>query len=255
MRLDTNNKTILLFSDPHQEIDRVEYLLKRENYDIAVCLGDWFDSFDYNETEHVKQTCKFLKNWIFKDNFYTCWGNHDLPYFYDNPHTIVSGYTTEKNKLISKLIGNFIVPIREKFLWYLWIDDFLCSHAGLNPVHIPPFQHVETENLSTWLNRQTNVADMCLINGGYNWMYVAGESRGGRAKIGGITWQDFDVEFEPIDGLKQIVGHSHHPTVLPHVTDGNLNYAECDNLDIDCGINEYLMIYKGKVTIKKYIDL
>ena len=89
----------------------------------------------------------------------------------------------------------------------------------------------------------------------YFWLYGVGAARGGRQNIGGITWQDFGAEFEPIDGLKQIVGHTSHPKILNHYTDGNLDIASCDNIDIDCHLNQYLLIQNGKLIIKDYKDL
>jgi len=253
--IDSNKKTILVFSDPHQEIERVEYLLKKENYDIAVCLGDWFDSFTYNSKYDLERTCEFLKKWIFKDNFYTCIGNHDIQYLFDNNTTICSGYAEDKDLFITDYLGSSLSAIRDKFLWYLWIDDFFCSHAGINSRSFPFNQEINKPAITTWLDEQINQSIPQLIKGGRHWLYGAGEGRGGRQKIGGITWQDFDTEFEPIDGLKQIVGHSSHKRILNHHSDGNLDFTQCDNLDIDCHLNQYLLIHNGKLTIKNYKDL
>ena len=73
--------------------------------------------------------------------------------------------------------------------------------------------------------------------------------------MGGITWQDFREEFEPIDGLKQLVGHSRRKKIEGHPLEGTINLEECDNLNIDCGLFEYLIISNGKLQIKKYADL
>ena len=255
MQIDSTNKTILVFSDPHQNIDYVERLLRKENYDTVVCLGDWFDSFYCNSVHHVEQTCEFLKKWTFKDNFYTCIGNHDIQYLYDNNTTICSGYEISKDRLIADCFGNFLAPIRNKFKWYIWIDDWLCSHAGINEYHFPPNLKITKPDLTKWLNEQIFQADLTLCNGGGHWLYNAGQGRGGRSKIGGITWQDFDTEFQPIDGLKQLVGHSSHPTILNHYTDGSLEFTKSDNLDIDCHLTQYLLIQNTELKIKNFKDL
>jgi len=255
MNLKSQNKRILVFSDPHQNIAYVEYILSRENYDVAVCLGDWFDSFYLNEEQHLQSTCDFLKKWIFKDNFYTCIGNHDVHYLFDNHHTICSGYSREKDIFITDCFGSFLPAIRDKFLWYLWIDDFLCSHAGINHRSFPFNQRISKPEITTWLDEQVNQAVPSLINGSRHWLYGAGEGRGGNQKIGGITWQDFRTEFEPIDGLKQIVGHSSHKRVVGHYSDGNLDLTTCENLDIDCHLNEWILIQNGKLQIKSIKDL
>ena len=254
-QISSKDKRIIVFSDPHQEVEKVKKILTKENYDQVVCLGDWFDSSDYNqETDWVK-TCEFLKKWLFKPNFYTCIGNHDIQYFFGNKTTICSGYYPKKDKVITERFGSFFPAIREKFLWYLWIDDFLCSHAGVNTYHFPPTLKVNKKEVTDWLDVQIKFAEPPLFNGGYHWLYGAGAARGGRQNIGGITWQDFDSEFKPIEGLKQLVGHSSHRTILNHIDDGNVDLTQSENLDIDCHLNEYLLIHNGKLTIKRLQDL
>lgn len=255
MQISSHKQTILLFSDVHQDIDRLESILKKENYDVAVCLGDWFDSHSRNTVEDWEKTCAFLKKWIVKPNFITCLGNHDIHYLFGNRTTICSGYYPQKDELIEKRFGSDMPAIRNKFLWYLWIDDFLCSHAGVNTYHFPPNIHVNKKAITAWLDDQIKTAELSLVNGGYHWLYGAGAARGGRQNIGGITWQDFDDEFEPIDGLKQIVGHTSHRTILNHVTDGSVDLTQADNLDIDCHLTEYVKIFNGKLEIKKHYDL
>lgn len=255
MNISSNKQTILVFSDPHQHIDLAKYILEKENYDVAVCLGDWFDSFDFDSDYDVEKTCKFLKTWVPKDNFYTCFGNHDIHYLYDNPSTRCSGYTRHKDKLITHNLGNFMPFIRDKFKWYIWIDDYLCSHAGINTYHMNPMVELTKDGITKWLDEQINFATPALINGGGHWLYGAGQGRGGSLKAGGINWQDWRREFEPIDGIKQIVGHTPHKNIVNHHTDGSLDLTTCDNLNIDCHLSQYLLIFNGKITIKNTKDL
>jgi hypothetical protein len=37
--------------------------------------------------------------------------------------------------------------------------------------------------------------------------------------------------------------------------DGNMNPADCDNLCIDNGLNEYIVVSNGKLEIKKFLDI
>jgi hypothetical protein len=255
MEINSNNKTILVFSDPHQNIDYVEHILNRENYDQVVCLGDWFDSFSRNSPWDVEATCNFLKKLTFKDNFITLFGNHDIHYLFDNTTTICTGYTEDKNTLIMDCLGNFLPAIRDKFKWYIWIDDWFCSHAGINTYHFPPLINPIKSEISKWLDEQIIQAELHLCNGGRHWLYGCGGARGGRYKVGGIVWQDFKHEFEPIDGLKQIVGHTSGDRVIGHHADGNLDLTTCDNLNIDCHLGQYLLIKNGKLIIKDLKDL
>ena len=255
MEITSDKNTILVISDVHQDIARLESILKKENYDIVVSLGDWFDSRSRNTQQDVINTCDFLKKWIFKPNFFTCIGNHDIQYLYSNATTICSGYNREKDKIITKEFGSFMPAIRDKFLWYLWIDDFLCSHAGVHPFWLPPRQEITKAALSHWLNEQIKFAEPALINGGRHWLYGAGQGRGGSLRVGGLTWNCFESEFEPIEGVKQIVGHTSHRTIINHVEDGHVDLTQADNLDIDCNLNEYLTILNGKLKINKLYEL
>lgn len=47
-----------------------------------------------------------------------------------------------------------------------------------------------------------------LFAGGRPWLFKAGSARGGPEPVGGVTWCDWDQEFEPTPGLHQIVGHT-----------------------------------------------
>ena len=256
MTINSDKNTILVFSDPHQEIERVEYLLKHENYDTVVCLGDWFDSFTHNSEFHVEETCKFLKKWIFKKNFFTCIGNHDVQYLYDNNTSICSGYERSKDVFITDCLGKLMPEIRNRFKWYLWIDDFLCSHAGVSTYHFPArLDGINKQSITGWLDDSIKMGEMSLINGGYHWLYGCGAARGGRMSIGGLTWQDFRYEFAPIEGLNQLVGHTPHNTIMKHSDDDTKNLEECKNLDVDCHLNQYLTIFNGKLTIKNFKDL
>ena len=255
MQMNSKNKTILILSDSHQEIDKLMYILKRESYDIAVHLGDHFDSFDHNSERDVEKTCTFLKEWVVKDNFLTLFGNHDIQYFYINEKVYCSGYYDWKEPIIDKVFGDQKSFYADKFKWYVWIDNFFCSHAGLNIKHFPPYLKINKKNITDWMDGECRKADIALNSNQYHWFYRAGMARGGSARCGGLVWQDFDVEFEPIDGLAQCLGHSPHNQILPYHLDGTMNYEECKDLDIDCHLNQYLLISNGKLKIKSYKDL
>lgn len=254
--ISSKDKRVLVFSDPHQDHVKVEYLLDYERYDIAVCLGDWFDSFDHNRIGDVEKTCDILKKKVFDKNFLTLFGNHDVHYFWDNKFSLCSGYEASKDELISQCLWKLFTHIREKMQWYVWIDDFLCTHAGISPIHIPPLGLqaknglLDKEKLTIWLDEGAKSAECSLASGSDHWFYRAGYGRGGRLPAGGITWLDFETEFQPIEGLKQIVGHSYHRKITNHPEEGNLNPTEWKNIDIDCNISQYLIIENGRLEVK-----
>ena len=48
MKVSSENKKILIFSDVHQDINKLSKIISHESADINVCLGDWFDSFFFD---------------------------------------------------------------------------------------------------------------------------------------------------------------------------------------------------------------
>lgn len=243
MDIQSKNQTILVLSDPHQDVDRLERILLKESYDTVVCLGDWWDSWHKNTDQYVIDTCKFLVEWLPKSNFFSVIGNHDVPYLFNNINTACGG--CNRGQLVRATFGDQLIKFREMFKWYIWIDNFLCTHAGVHPVHFSPQFKVTKKNVTTWLDKEIKSAEIVLPAGGSHWMCSAGQARCGRLPKGGITWLDFDEEFEPIKGLKQIVGHTAHKNVV----------SIGSNYDIDCFLNEWITIRNGKVTLRTLSDL
>jgi hypothetical protein len=255
MQLSSKKQRILIFSDPHQDIRRVEHILKHEDWDKVVCLGDWFDSRDYNTEADLEKTCEFLKKWLNKPEFVTLFGNHDTSYLYFNNKLICGGYKLWKDDFITDFFGEDLLQFKKKFLWYLWVDDFLCTHAGLHIAHLPPRFELNKPNLTKWLDQEIDKAEIYLNSGESYWLYMAGAARGGPQLLGGINWLDFNHEFEPITEIKQIVGHTNGERIRGHHLDGEVDLKKAPNLDIDCHLSEYLIIENGEIKIKKYSDI
>ena len=256
MQLSSKDKTILVLADVHQEIDKLKYILKKESYDVVVHLGDFFDNH-YNDTKiELEKTCLFVKEYIFRDNFFTLHSNHDIQYLYShNMNVRCGGYEDWKSNVITEILGSKLGEIKNRYHWYLWIDDFLCTHAGVHPYHFPPYLELNKRSLNSWLDTQSNYAEANLEAISGHWFYMAGEARFGNMAFGGILWLDFKHEFEPIIGLNQLVGHTNGKSIRPHHTDGNLNPNDWDNICLDCRLNEYMLIRNGKIEIKSYSDL
>lgn len=253
MNLSSANKRILILADPHQDAEKMERIIKAEAADEVVCLGDWFDSLFCNSRSHIEQTCNLLARFVCAPNRHTLWGNHDLHYFYPSGHSICSGYNKKNEAQINSCLGASKNVIADKFKWYIKIDDFLCTHAGLSPHHISPL--LDVKDVDSFLNREGEMASVKLKTGQYHWFYAAGQARNGRLKKGGIVWLDFDDEFEAVDGLKQIVGHTYSKAIHPPDEDRGLNPNDWNDICIDCNLNQYLIIHNKKIEVKNYIDL
>lgn len=253
MKLDSTNKRVLIIADIHQDVRKASKIIKAEAADEIVCLGDWFDSFFFDSDYDVKQTCKHLLDFFNLKNAHTLWGNHDLHYFYPSEHTICSGYSGDKEVAIDELLGLLKHHLSKKFKWWIQIDDFTCTHAGISETHFHPF--FKLDRIGQWLDKEAEVAKIRLDTLQPHWFYGAGKGRSGKLDKGGIVWLDFEREFEPVEGLKQIVGHSFKKNVRPHHLEGSPNPNDWSNICIDCNLNQYLIIHNKKIEVKNYTDL
>lgn len=256
MKFDSKDKKILIFADPHQDIKKLHRIIKHESADINICLGDWFDSFFFDDDKNYAQTAEYLLDYLSKPNNYTLYGNHDLNYLFNNDLARCSGYEDRKYESINEIIKNDRLHVQNTFKWHFLIDGYLCTHAGLHSTYIPP-QCKDISDINAYLGTEGEKSLLALRTYDNHWFFKAGRARGGFWKIGGIVWLDFNYEFEPIDDLPQIVGHTHRRTqkVECHKSEGFMNPLDANNLCIDTNLEEYLVFTDGKKEIKSFRDL
>jgi len=249
MKINSQKKKIVVFSDVHNEIDKTKKIIEKEAADYNVCLGDWFDSFYYDRTNDYKKTAEYLVNDFFtKNNNISLYGNHDLHYLFENRYLFCSGFEKRKKKAIDEVLTNH--NIVDKFKWYIWVDNYLCTHAGLHPYFIDPACNTN-EDISSFLDKEAQIANKNIPENLPHWFYGAGRTRGGSFKKGGIVWLDFNDEFECVDNLNQIIGHTNQRNHSCSVLIKDNSYNMC----IDCFQNQYLVIQNEKINIKNFIDL
>jgi len=256
MKFDSKDKKILIFADPHQDIKKLHRIIKHESADINICLGDWFDSFYFDDDKNYAQTAEYMLGFINKPNNYTLYGNHDLNYLFNNDLARCSGYEDRKYTAINEIINNDRLHIQNTFKWHFVIDGYLCTHAGIHPTYIPPHCKNMT-HISEYLDVEGEKSLLALRTCDNHWFFKAGRGRGGFYKVGGIVWLDFNVEFDPIDDLPQIVGHTHRriQKIECHRSEGFMNPLDANNLCIDTNLQEYLVFTNGKKEIKRFVDL
>ena len=257
MQLSSTNKRILVLGDIHQEIDKLNKIIEYEAADVVVTTGDWFDSFNKDSDRDVRKAALQLRKNVLRDKVISIIGNHDCHYLWSNHRLKCSGYTDYKDTLIFEALGDDFLAVRDKLLWYLWIDDFLVTHAGLHYSYLPPsivIGDFTKDNIDKWLQSEVEKNNIVMASGFQTWFTAAGYARGGNAKYGGLVWCDFDVEFEPIAGLSQLLGHTPHNIILAPREFGGMNVLESDNLDVDCHLNQWLIIHNQKLELKSYRD-
>jgi hypothetical protein len=247
----------LLLSDCHLKPDRVEKIVKAEDPDKIICLGDYFDPKGNTPTiELWRETARSVKKWLYDPRFTLLLGNHDTSYCASNRCLTTGNWSCEAQDIVDE----FLTPDDwAKFKLYYWLDDWLITHAGLHA----NYRALLGEDLKKGLEAAEVEARKTMNTGDKpHWFFNVGYCRGGWASWGGITWCDFEDEFSPVPGLKQIFGH----TVLdePHwrasmgrsVPNSQFKWEEKDwNLALDTRLNHYA-VYDGKtMVVKAYADL
>lgn len=257
-KLSSNHQKIVIAADPHNHYSKIDTIFKKEGGDVNICLGDWFDSFNLDDPSDYTATAKYLKDeFLPNPKNYTLFGNHDIHYLFDADVTWCSGYEQWKYKAIDKVLGGDRGSIQEKFNWFIVVDDILLTHAGLDQRLLPPVC-VTNERVFKYLEEACTDANIKIRSNQRHWFYEAGRSRGGRARVGGIVWCDFNEEFEPISDLRQIVGHTNQyrtGKAAQYHREGFTNVIEANNICIDCNLSEYITITNGKIELKSYYDL
>ncbi len=160
-----------------------------------------------------------------------------MPYRFPMSSTLLCpGFTHEKAEVINEILDSGASWDRTKS--FHWDQDYLLSHAGIHQNLLHPIKGFDLEDL-TRLEEQSFLrcyADMSTP------MFGCGYSRGGNYPCGGITWQDFDMDFIPIEGVNQIVGHTPHPNVkVKFLLDEG---EEAEEGVIECFWDKYLLDYE-----------
>jgi hypothetical protein len=254
----------LVIPDVHQRISSVRSILDMEaDFDEAVFLGDWFDSFlKPPQVAGFSETCIFLRNLVLehphKDRFVFLVGNHDLSYIYENKGFSHHGISKTSHYFCSGFTASKAKKFRHQFFDKGLKDDFFTkyfkpahlsqgwafSHAGILPEHFPygySLKQLVNELLpDVWRNFR---------NLGYphNWLLSgAGVARGGWEKVGGLLWCDWNMEFNANSMAgKQVMGHT---SVLHPVAEAQNTEYESWNLDAE---NYYGVILDGKFSTRE----
>jgi Calcineurin-like phosphoesterase len=257
MHISSKNKKIVIFSDVHHEVRKLDKILTSESADINICLGDWFDSHVRSIPSDYQFTAQYLLNYLNYESNITLFGNHDLNYLFDAESARCSGYSHANYLNIGSIISDRRSKLQEQFKWFVVLDNcWLLTHAGIHPLwlHNGGISEISLASVDAFLASQSETAIVNLRRKQPHWFFNAGAARGGR-QVGGIVWLDFNNEFVPIQDLQQIVGHTHAKKIRCHAEEGLIDPLQANNICIDTNLNEYLVATNGKLEIKKYIDL
>lgn len=247
----------LILSDIHQRIHRAQAIIESVPHDKVVLLGDYFDNYQ-ERVEQTEATAVWLKEYILPNpKIVPLIGNHDNPYFFrGNPNLQCSGFTVEKNVLISKHLSEEDVA---KFKLYHIDQGHVLSHAGLtNPLWKTLTRGLFENDTRPKLEQFDEVVSCCATqaiaeakNDGNPELLAAGWDRGGYQRHGGINWVDWRT-FAPINGVNQIVGHSIHkvPQILLQKDGGAISKKSVvEHYELLGVIRKHNQYYEHKIKI------
>ena len=216
---------VAIIPDVHEKLDRLDNLVL-DDADHEIYLGDWFDSFAAFDEDRIRHTCDIINNLAQREDVTLLLGNHDVHYFFDNTGYTCSGYELRKKRIIKHLIPEETIL---KFKVFTRVGPYLVSHAGFCE-----------GTLQYATDLVANEAIRTSLAGGYDALFGAGKARGGYQKFGGPTWLDFNYEFEHIDDIPQIVGHTQDKAVRAKgKTQAASKVDEDGNIIVDVGLMSY----------------
>ena len=191
---------ILVIGDIHHAVDRAEAILTRwrDRYDQAVLLGDYFDN-SRDSPDQARHSAQWLAGSLLREERIHLLGNHDLSYLFPaNPGLNCPGFTADKCRAITDVLSD--APLKRLHLAWS-AGPWLFSHAGFHP----SFAFGSTP--AALADRAGALLAGLAGDRFEPWLSV-GLARGGKAAVGGITWQDWNQEFQPVPRVHQIVGHT-----------------------------------------------
>lgn len=189
----SNSKTLIV-PDVHERLyvfKQVEAL--RDVVTRIVWLGDFHDSFRFDDPQHTKNVVNEVKRVIAAGDDVLL-GNHDCHYYFDNEAFGCSGFKPHKRSVIKDMMTREEIDFCRI---YAFVGPYVVSHAGFHPKTqkwMDPFEEEE--------------AIVAALDGKFHPLFSAGRGRCGHSVVGGPTWLDWNDEFEHIDNKPQIVGHT-----------------------------------------------
>lgn len=206
--------TLILF-DPHEDVRWIRDTLDLEagNFERLVLGGDYFDAWFAPDFGGHLEMCHLLIELRprFGDRLTILLGNHDIHYLelrsvfqdgapFKGANYTCSGFSVHKAKAIhDTLPREFWLDAR----LFTVVGSYLVSHAGIAP------RFWQGHDIPSALTRLEAACTKALSNlNKKSPLLCAGRARKGRHKIGGLTWLDWEKEFQDSLPMPQIVGHS-----------------------------------------------
>lgn len=204
------SKTVII-SDIHQRQHVAEHIIKSENPEKVIFLGDYFDSY-IESPDDTRNTAEWLKWSINRPERIHLLGNHDISYWFPrNTKLRCPGWNPFKQMLVDEHLG---AADFHKCLFYYNLDDkWLLSHAGAHPHWTLPkrpgeITRSDIQSLEKILCGEAEKFIAAAYKGESHWFAAWSRARSGTPHPGGLLWCDFSGDFHITPGVNQLVGHS-----------------------------------------------
>ena len=198
------SKPHLIIPDVHHKTRLVDNIRAAHSGMPAIFIGDYFDDF-HDTVYNMGATCKWLQTAFENPDDVFLLGNHCFAYLSYELGVrwgFCSGWTVAKQQVFHEHFPGDALLRRCR--WMVQAQGWLISHAGLsNDLYRTFSKWKTTDEIFEWVSDAENA----LTAGVANAAFLAGRDRGGPQDVGGILWCDWE-SFEPIAGVKQMVGHT-----------------------------------------------
>jgi len=204
-----------IIGDIHGDITRMQQIahLAKENDELMIFVGDFLDSFEYDPYDQIK-CIDFAIRLAQENRAIIIKGNHEISYL--RPMMVCTGWNPITNMLLMQ--DGRRRDMEDLFKSYVYIKDanLLITHAGLSARFAEPHG----------ITLETLEEKLVSFDGLYadeSPLYYCGRARGGPYPYGGIFWNDWNQEFIPVEGLRQVFGHTHLKGEIEFTDGGNYN--------------------------------
>lgn len=230
----------LVIPDLHHRTGWVDAVVTDERPDRIVFLGDGPDARGKLGRSHsaVDRMVAFMKHWLPRPEVVWLIGNHEAHYIFNHEGIRGSGWKHWRWKRYNEALGRHWW---RRMQFAHWEQGWLLSHAGFRQGLAHPILGLDPE----WLAREDRQQFEAALLAPTPWTAI-GDARSYHktGAQGGVTWLDWDEEFEPIAGINQIVGHT--AADEPRWKDTE----DSRNLCLDTHCRHYALIVDGVVEVR-----
>jgi hypothetical protein len=161
--------------------------------------GDLVDSFVWSRTEQLLLLEEVLND--IEASITECIiGNHEWSYLWPE-RMKCSGHDAAFAVQLLPLHARMFKLMKPYIYDDSYAEPILFTHAGLSAKLLEDFLVNDQSLLTTTLENELRALDEGMA-------FNIGASRGGPDPVGGIFWCDYNHDFEPIEGLRQVFGHT-----------------------------------------------